>query len=89
MRKASDLTMEEWGRLHSQVRAVLGEAVAKGGTASENFVDVGGSAGAYVPSVYDRQGEKCERCGTALQRTIISGRGTVYCTVCQPIEGIK
>ena len=84
MRRVSDITNAEWDRLHVQVRAVIGEAVEGRGTTSENFVDVGGKAGEYIPSVYGRHGENCGCCGTVLQRTIIGGRGTVYCAGCQP-----
>ncbi len=84
MRRVSEITDAEWHRLHAQVRAVIGEAVEGRGTTSENFVDVGGLAGEYIPSVYGRHGENCGRCGTVLQRTIIGGRGTVYCAGCQP-----
>jgi formamidopyrimidine-DNA glycosylase len=78
------VTALEWDRLHAQICAVLSDAVALGGTISEDFVDVGGSAGSYVPRVYGRSGEDCVSCGSTLQRTIITGRGTVYCPTCQP-----
>jgi len=83
--KVGDLTAQDLEKLHAQVRAVIGEAVAKGGTVSDNFVDVGGSAEKYFPAVYGRAGELCDRCGTTLQRSIITGRGTVFCSICQPL----
>ncbi len=84
-RAASSLSDDEFKRLHDQVRAVIGEAVNGGGTESDNFVDVTGRAGAYVPRVYGRHNEPCDRCGNTLQRTIITGRGTVFCAECQPV----
>jgi formamidopyrimidine-DNA glycosylase len=84
-RRAGDLSTQEWERLHDRVRDVMGEATELGGTASDNFVNTAGKAGGYVPSVYGRHGEPCGRCGGMLQRTTVSGRGTVYCIGCQPL----
>lgn len=33
--------------------------------------------------VYDREGEKCKRCGTIIQMETISSRKTFYCPNCQ------
>jgi formamidopyrimidine-DNA glycosylase len=82
-RLAGSLNLDEAERLHREIRAVLSEAIGGGGTASDNFFDTEGSAGRYVPRVYDRGGQPCPSCGSVLTRTRIAGRGTVYCTVCQ------
>ena len=84
-RRAGSVTAEEFEELYAQVRAVIGDAVELGGTASDNFVDIVGNPGKYIPLVYGRSGELCGRCGTTLQRTIITGRGTAYCSSCQPL----
>ncbi|MES2463464.1 MAG: zinc finger domain-containing protein [Armatimonadota bacterium] len=34
--------------------------------------------------MYDRGGEPCRVCGTALSRIRLGGRGTVFCGFCQP-----
>jgi formamidopyrimidine-DNA glycosylase len=33
--------------------------------------------------VYDREGRKCRRCGTAIARIVQSGRSTYFCPTCQ------
>jgi len=33
--------------------------------------------------VYDRAGEPCPRCGRAVVRTVVGGRGTFHCPRCQ------
>jgi formamidopyrimidine-DNA glycosylase len=33
--------------------------------------------------VYDRQGERCRRCGTSLRSMVLGGRTTVFCAKCQ------
>jgi hypothetical protein len=33
--------------------------------------------------VYQRTGEPCHRCGAAIQRVVVGGRGTHVCRTCQ------
>jgi formamidopyrimidine-DNA glycosylase len=33
--------------------------------------------------VYGREGEPCRRCGAAIAKTRLGGRGTWYCPACQ------
>ena len=33
--------------------------------------------------MYDRAGEPCPRCGRAVMRTVVGGRGTFHCPRCQ------
>jgi len=82
-RAAKSLTVLELERLAGALRAVLSEAIHGGGTTSDNYVDVRGVAGRYTPRVYDRGGQPCPNCGTALSRIRLGGRGTVFCGRCQ------
>lgn len=34
--------------------------------------------------VYDREGEPCRTCGTAIERSDVAGRGWFHCPACQP-----
>ena len=34
-------------------------------------------------AVYDRAGEPCRACGTAIKRIVLSGRSSFYCPRCQ------
>ena len=83
LRLAGSLTPEETASLNREIIAVLTEAVAGGGTTSDNYVDTEGQIGQYVPRVYDRGGKPCVTCGTELTRIKVTGRGTVYCASCQ------
>jgi len=85
-RPSCTLTQGETERLASAVRSVLSEAVNGGGTASDEFFDVAGRPGRFVPQVYDRGGKPCPRCGTELMRIRLGGRGTVFCDRCQSAE---
>jgi formamidopyrimidine-DNA glycosylase len=83
-RPAKSLSAAEADRLAREIRAVLTEAVEGGGTTSDEYVDLAGAVGRYTPRVYDRGGEPCPNCGTALTRIKLGGRGTVFCGGCQP-----
>jgi formamidopyrimidine-DNA glycosylase len=82
-RRVRSLTQDDWHRLAAEIRAVLGEAVAAGGTTSDNYVDANGRQGAYAPRVYGRAKLPCQACGAVLTRIKVSGRGTVFCPRCQ------
>ncbi|MDR3707882.1 MAG: bifunctional DNA-formamidopyrimidine glycosylase/DNA-(apurinic or apyrimidinic site) lyase [Capsulimonadaceae bacterium] len=81
--RVSELGEAEWSRIAQAIVAVLTEAAALGGTRSDEFANVKGERGAYVPRVYGRSGQPCVNCGMKLERTKITGRGTVYCPNCQ------
>lgn len=84
LRKAMSLTSQEVDRLAEAIKSVLTEAVENGGTTSDNFFDLTGSAGNFTPQVYERGGKPCHTCGTTLTRIRLAGRSAVFCTVCQP-----
>ncbi|MDX1933946.1 MAG: bifunctional DNA-formamidopyrimidine glycosylase/DNA-(apurinic or apyrimidinic site) lyase [Capsulimonadales bacterium] len=85
-RPARSLTETETERLAEAIRTVLTEAVNGGGTLSDEYTDLAGKPGRYSPRVYDRGGQPCGVCGTKLTRIRLGGRGTVYCSRCQPFS---
>lgn len=88
-RPASSLTRKEIVRLHGDIVSVLNEAIIGQGTT------IGNSVSDYQPSigeqgefqnhlsVYGRESEPCERCGTIIVRMKQGGRSTYYCSECQ------
>ena len=95
--QARRLTGAQVGRLWRAVRAVLREAIACGSTVPLNFTGKGASDGLFyfgrVPGapdyyeerlrVYDRAGQPCPTCGTAIRRRVQASRSTYYCPRCQ------
>ncbi len=67
------------------IRDVLSEAIAAGGSTLQDFAHTDGAPGAFQQRflVYDREGEPCAQCGTAIGRLLQSGRSTFYCRKCQ------
>ena len=89
-RESASLTSDEIARLHGDIVSVLNDAIEGQGTTIGNSVsDYHPSAGEQGEfqnrlSVYGREDEPCERCGTAIVRMKQGGRSTYYCQECQP-----
>jgi formamidopyrimidine-DNA glycosylase len=73
--------------LVQQIRAVLNEAIAAGGSTLRDYVATDGRRGDYQQRflVYDREGHDCcnADCRGTIRRIIQSGRSTFYCPSCQ------
>jgi len=79
------LTAPAARRLAVAIREVIERALDHGGTTFSDFVDADGTAGenAGYLWVYDRAGQPCRRCRTAIKRTVLQGRATYSCPTCQ------
>ncbi|MBZ5502646.1 MAG: bifunctional DNA-formamidopyrimidine glycosylase/DNA-(apurinic or apyrimidinic site) lyase [Acidobacteriia bacterium] len=86
MRLGATLQGEELRRLHRAVRKVLTQAIEMRGSSISDYVDAEGQPGGFQRRhrVYQREGKKCVRCGTAIQRVIVAGRSSYFCRRCQP-----
>ena len=72
--------------LLAEVRAVLGKALAEGGTSFDaQYVNVNGASGYFSHSLnaYGRHGEPCPRCGRPIVRESFMNRGSHFCPFCQ------
>jgi formamidopyrimidine-DNA glycosylase len=73
--------------LLAQVRAVLHESLAAGGTSFDAlYVSTEGVSGLFERDlqVYGREGEPCRRCGTPIRRDAFMNRSSFTCPRCQP-----
>jgi formamidopyrimidine-DNA glycosylase len=79
------LTAGTAARLAEAIREVIERALDNGGTTLSDFVDADGTAGENADYlwVYDRAGQPCPRCRTAIKRSILQGRATYHCPTCQ------
>jgi formamidopyrimidine-DNA glycosylase len=64
---------------------VMRLAINHGGTTFLNFTNFYGKPGNFRRKlrVYGRGGEPCRDCGAVLEKTVVGGRGTVFCPECQ------
>jgi formamidopyrimidine-DNA glycosylase len=72
--------------LLDDVRAVMSEALAEGGTSFDSlYVNVNGESGWFDRSLkaYGREGEPCERCGRSIVREAFMNRSSYRCPACQ------
>ena len=84
-RPAKSLKTAEIKKLYDSVRKVMTEAIKYGGSSAENYLNLYGEKGGFVPhlKVYGREGLKCKSCGSVLKFIKLGGRGTVFCGECQ------
>lgn len=70
---------------YHSLRFVLQEGIRHGGYMDNPLFKDDKLTGGYnnVCQVYDREGEKCRRCGTNIVMEMISSRKTFYCPHCQ------
>jgi formamidopyrimidine-DNA glycosylase len=85
LRTAGSLRPDEVARLREAIRFVLRKGIRLGGASRRDYVDARGGQGRMQREfqVYDRGGEPCPRCGRAIVRTVVGGRGTFHCPRCQ------
>jgi formamidopyrimidine-DNA glycosylase len=82
---ARELSQAQCDHVATTVREVLQEAIAMGGTTLRDYVDSEGKPGYFrlVLAVYGREGKPCLTCGNTIKRSVLSGRSTFWCPVCQ------
>jgi formamidopyrimidine-DNA glycosylase len=85
LRQAGRLTRAELEKLRVALREVLQHAINLGGSSVSDYVDANGVKGFFQLEhrVYQRTGEPCLVCGTAIKRVVVGGRSTHYCPHCQ------
>lgn len=84
-RAAGRISRARYERLAETIRAVLGAAIAQGGTTLRDFLRDDGQPGYFSQSlrVYGRGGAPCPSCGEPLREQRIGQRSSVYCPRCQ------
>lgn len=84
--RADKLTPDLSAALLRGIRAVLREAILRGGSTINDYRDAQGNLGYFQQRhrVYQRTGQPCPRCRTPIQRIIVAARSTHFCPACQP-----
>jgi len=82
---ACKLTKAEVKRLYEAIRLVLRKALKNKGASVRNYIRPDGEPGTAHDefNVAHGVGKTCPRCGTAIKRIVVRGRGTYYCPRCQ------
>ena len=84
-RAAESLSRAEWTRLARLVPERLSYFLEKNAISAEDYLSGKGEDYRNTPylRVYGHAGERCPICGETLQKTVVAGRGSVYCPKCQ------
>jgi formamidopyrimidine-DNA glycosylase len=92
-RLASELKPPEIHRLFLEMKRVLRQAIANGGSSISDYVDAEGLPGKYQRyyRVYGRAGEPCrvKGCHGVIRRILIAGRSSHFCPGCQRLRGSR
>lgn len=84
-RTAAELSRPALHRIWQQMRGLLEEAIALGGSSISDYVNTAGEKGSFQQRhrVYGQEGKPCQECGSPIQKTVLLQRGTHFCPRCQ------
>jgi formamidopyrimidine-DNA glycosylase len=84
-RRAGKVTMAEVRAIIVATCAVLREAIGRHGTTFRSYRDARGRPGRFARRlrVYDRAGQPCPECRSAIRSVVIGQRSSFYCPRCQ------
>ena len=88
LRQAGSLDSDEIAAVRTGLRRALRVGIRRQGATLSDYRTPNGGRGSMQDEfkVYGREGEPCDRCGAALAKTRVAGRGTWFCSSCQPAQ---
>lgn len=83
--KATNITRQRAVELRDAIREVLESGIRNGGTTLRDYRDASGATGSnqHQLNCYGQAGLPCVRCGTQMKKSVIGGRSTTHCPLCQ------
>jgi len=87
LKQVSKLSKSDFNRVYRAIKKVLKKAIELKGESISDFRDPEGKRGNFdvYRKVYRREGQKCFRCGTPIQKIKIGGRSAHFCPKCQKL----
>ncbi|RXY98194.1 DNA-formamidopyrimidine glycosylase [Fictibacillus sp. S7] len=84
-RKANEVSLPRLQKLHEHMVSILKNSVEKGGSTIRSYTNSEGKTGNFQLElfVYGKKGEPCKTCGSEIDRSVVAGRGTHFCSKCQ------
>lgn len=84
-RSVKKIKKETFRQLVQEIKKTLSESIKAGGSTIRNYKKMDFSEGSFQKNhlVYDREGQPCPVCRKPIQRELIAGRSTFYCSACQ------
>ena len=86
-KEVSNLTKDELRKIYQAMKRVLSKAMKLGGESISDFRRTSGERGYFDKErkVYRKEGEKCLRCKSKIERKKIAGRSAHFCPTCQKL----
>ncbi|HYC54459.1 MAG TPA: bifunctional DNA-formamidopyrimidine glycosylase/DNA-(apurinic or apyrimidinic site) lyase [Candidatus Binatia bacterium] len=84
-RSMKRVTTADAERIVDATRVVIADAIEHRGSTISDFLDGIGRRGGYQwrHCVYDREGQPCPQCATAIKAIVVGQRSSFYCPRCQ------
>jgi formamidopyrimidine-DNA glycosylase len=84
---AMSLSSDQLNQIVESARQVALNSLQAGGVSIKDYVDASGQPGTAQNDLqcYGRSGLPCQRCGSELKKIKVGGRGTTFCSSCQPV----
>jgi len=84
-RAAGRIALLRYRGLANAIKTTLSDAIAQGGTTLRDYLNEEGQPGYFSLhlNVYERAGEPCHTCGTAIRKVHQGQRSSYYCPHCQ------
>jgi len=84
-KSGAELKEKELKDIYKYLKLVLNQAIKLKGTSVSDYRDIKGEEGRFkkLIKVYQRENEKCLRCGAEIKRLKIGGRSVHFCPSCQ------
>jgi formamidopyrimidine-DNA glycosylase len=92
MSRVRDLTDPKLRPIFREAGDAKLRSLAAGGSTMSTYIQADGTPGSYLDqfaNVFRREGEPCPRCGAAIEKIRVAGRGTHLCPRCQRVAVIK
>ena len=85
---ANTISPSQANRLASALVMILQAAIEQGGSTIQSHTLPNGAVGNFAShhKVYGRVGLPCTRCGDSLERIVLGGRSTTFCSTCQGVS---
>lgn len=86
LRPANTLSVAEVDKLRQEIQRILQLAIQQGGTTLKDFINPEGQPGYFAQqlAVYGKSNDACPSCDTPIEKTVIAGRSSFFCPLCQP-----
>ena len=84
--KAGKITKKQAEEIIKNAKKVMEKSIESGGSTLKDYKKADGERGDYLDKfaqVFNRQGQKCPRCGKIIEKIRVAGRGTHICPNCQ------